>query len=108
LGVISGMNRVNMRTEPNTTSDIITTLAVGTGIELIRQNEDGSWLQVRLDDGRTGWVAIGFIRIDESAISNAPAPEIDAFEATATQLVINATGTAEPIPIITPTATRIP
>ncbi|MEL7435101.1 MAG: SH3 domain-containing protein, partial [Chloroflexota bacterium] len=95
LGVISGMNRVNMRTEPNTTSDIITTLAVGTGIEIIGQNEDGSWLQVRLDDGRTGWVAIGFIRIDESAISNAPAPEIDAFEATATQLVRNATATAE-------------
>ncbi|GAB5494287.1 MAG: hypothetical protein Phog2KO_45020 [Phototrophicaceae bacterium] len=68
-GIVSALQSINMRSSPDTNSSIITALPAGTGVQVINQNEDGSWYNIRLDDGREGWMASRFIRVE-----NTPTP----------------------------------
>lgn len=51
---VSGLN---VRTGPDTTFDVITTARSGENLEAFARNDAGDWVQVRLQDGREGWVA---------------------------------------------------
>ncbi len=46
----------NIRSAPNSESEPIETVSMGATFPAIGRTEDGSWIQVRLADGTTGWV----------------------------------------------------
>ena len=70
VGIVSAIQSINVRSGPDTGSSVITALPAGTGVQIIGQNEDGSWYNIRiLDDGREGWMASRFIRVE-----NTPTP----------------------------------
>jgi len=50
---------LNVREEPSTESDVV--LQVKKNAELTVVGSDEAWLKVRLEDGRTGWVAERFV-----------------------------------------------
>ena len=52
--------RLNVRTGPGLVYPVITTLLAGEQVTVLAQSADGTWLHVRLADGRTGWVARAF------------------------------------------------
>ena len=53
-------NRVNLREGPNTSFAVVETLAQGTVTEVME--DAGTWSRLRLEDGRTGWMANNFLR----------------------------------------------
>ncbi|MGJ3239364.1 MAG: SH3 domain-containing protein [Anaerolineae bacterium] len=70
VGIVSAVQSINVRSGPDTSSQVITALPAGTGVQIIGQNEDGSWYNIRLlEDGREGWMASRFIRVE-----NTPTP----------------------------------
>lgn len=66
-GIVGGPRRINLRAGPGTTHDTIGGLTPGTGILILGQNEDGTWLNILLDDGTEGWVSAGLIYIEPTA-----------------------------------------
>ncbi|MBT9129874.1 MAG: hypothetical protein DDT40_00072 [candidate division WS2 bacterium] len=52
---------LNMRSGSGTNFSVIRTLTLGTEFTVLRT--EGVWLQIRLRDGRTGWVHSGFVRL---------------------------------------------
>lgn len=81
FGIVSAVNRINVRTGPDVTSDLLTSLPAGEGVQIIGQNSDGSWYNVRLDDGREGWMASRFIRVEPSSTpvpTTTPSPDLTA------------------------------
>lgn len=59
-GVVTSSS-LNMRSGPGTNFAIIRTLTLGTEFTVIKK--EGDWLQIRLKDGREGWVHSGFVRL---------------------------------------------
>lgn len=64
FGVIQTTLNVNLRQSASTRAGVITVMSPGTRIEIIGENEDGSWLQVRLSSGEVGWVATRLVRME--------------------------------------------
>lgn len=56
-GIVQSLQRVNVRTGPGENYDFFDSLAPGTGVQVIGQDPDGVWYNVRLEDGREGWVS---------------------------------------------------
>ena len=52
---------LNVRTGPGISNNIITTIPNGTVLTLLARNDDASWLQVVLPDGRQGWVSSHYV-----------------------------------------------
>jgi uncharacterized protein YgiM (DUF1202 family) len=54
--------RLNVRSGPGLDQAIVKTIESGTAVEFTGfRNDAGDWIQVRLDDGTTGWVAARFL-----------------------------------------------
>jgi len=53
---------VNVRSGPDTSFNVIAIVQPGDLVEVIGQNNDASWLYVRLGNGRTGWIAAFLLR----------------------------------------------
>jgi hypothetical protein len=62
--IVTG-DRVNIREGDSTDFDVVATIEPTTVLEVIGANNDESWYNVRLPDGRTGWVAAFLIEIVE-------------------------------------------
>ncbi|TVR19985.1 MAG: hypothetical protein EA396_11605 [Anaerolineaceae bacterium] len=62
-GIVGGGQRINFRAAPAETGEVIGALTPGDGLLILGQNSDGSWLNVRTDDGDEGWVATRLIFI---------------------------------------------
>lgn len=52
---------LNVRAGPGLTFAPFTTVSQGQVVSLLGRNADNSWLQVRLSDGRTGWLSSQFV-----------------------------------------------
>jgi uncharacterized protein YraI len=52
---------LNVRSGPSIAFSRITSITFGTQIALIGRNANGSWLQVRLNNGLVGWVSAAYI-----------------------------------------------
>ncbi len=52
---------LNFRTGPDTTYGVIGQLKKNDRLELLARNEVGTWLQVRTEEGREGWVFAEFV-----------------------------------------------
>lgn len=64
VGIISAVQPINVREGPDTSYSVITALNAGEGVQIIGQNPDGSWYNIRMEDGREGWMAERFIRVE--------------------------------------------
>ncbi len=67
--VISEDSRLNIREQPDTTSDIVTKVDPGDVLDALAVNLAGDWIQVSLPgaDGMTGWVAAEFVDLGDQA-----------------------------------------
>ncbi len=72
-GVVNVSETVNMRDNPSRQGKVIAALPGRSTVQIIGRNEDGTWLQVRLEDKREGWVSAQFIRIIEPG-TGTPSP----------------------------------
>ncbi|MDQ7028115.1 MAG: SH3 domain-containing protein [Anaerolineae bacterium] len=66
-GIVQSLQAVNVREGPSTEFNILDAVNPGTGVIVIGQNEDGTWFNVRLDDGREGWMSARLLRIEPTA-----------------------------------------
>jgi cell wall-associated NlpC family hydrolase len=60
-GVVTA-SRLNMRTGPSTSYSIMHVLWQGNRVKVI--GESSGWYQIKLSDGRTGWVSSAYLRLD--------------------------------------------
>jgi uncharacterized protein YgiM (DUF1202 family) len=63
IGVIRSSSQVNVRSGPGTGSAVITSLRPGTEVIIIGTNEEGTWFNVRLEDGTEGWVSTQLVQV---------------------------------------------
>lgn len=56
---------LNVRSGPSIAYDIIAQIRHDYVLELLGRNAEATWAQVRLQDGRTGWVNARYIRVVE-------------------------------------------
>jgi len=61
------VNRLNVRSAPTTTSDIVATSTGGQRVAIVGRTADSSWWQVNVD-GTTGWVYSVYVEADEAVI----------------------------------------
>jgi len=82
VGIVSAIQSINVRSGPGTDTEVITALNAGTGVQIIGQNSDGTWYNIRiLDDGREGWMAARFIRVENTPTpfpTSTPSPDLTA------------------------------
>jgi uncharacterized protein YgiM (DUF1202 family) len=54
---------VNLRDGAGTNFDVVTVVQPGVEVEVLGQSGDGSWMNVRLEDGAEGWIAAYLLAI---------------------------------------------
>lgn len=64
IGIVRSMQSINVREGPGTTFSTIRALVPGTGVEILGQNQDGSWLNIKMEDGTEGWAAARLMFIE--------------------------------------------
>lgn len=67
---------LNVRSQPNTTGDIVGLLNEGDTVPALAVSADEEWIQVELEDGAIGWVFAEFVTVDGnlSDIGASPLP----------------------------------
>jgi N-acetylmuramoyl-L-alanine amidase len=70
-GVVVDAAILNVRGGPGLEYPLLTTLALGQNVAIIGRDIPGTWLQVRLPDGRSGWVSSQFL-LSNSSLTNVP------------------------------------
>ncbi|MBI5668101.1 MAG: SH3 domain-containing protein [Chloroflexi bacterium] len=75
IGVVDAGQSVNVREGPGRTFAPVGAARPGQRLQILGRNGAGDWLQVRLEDGREGWIAASLIRIEGPAT---PTPETGA------------------------------
>ncbi len=102
VGIVQSLQRVNVRQGPGEEYGGITSLPPGTGVQVIGQDTEGSWFNVRLDDGREGWVSGRLLFLPPSATplpSATPSPDLTAlFGGTPLPTAFLGGGTVTPTP----------
>jgi hypothetical protein len=65
-GVVSGCEMLNLRKGPSSRSDSLAQIGCGSALEVLSRESHGAttWLEVRLEDGRQGWVSARYIQIE--------------------------------------------
>jgi uncharacterized protein YgiM (DUF1202 family) len=66
-GIVTSLQAVNVREGPGTEYNIVDAINPGTGVVVVGQNPDGTWLNVRLEDGREGWMSQRLLRIEPTS-----------------------------------------
>jgi hypothetical protein len=56
-GIVQSMQSINVREGPGVTYSGFTAIKPGTGVQIIGRDSTGEWLNIRLEDGREGWVS---------------------------------------------------
>lgn len=95
IGIITSLNTVNVREGPDVDFSAFIALDPGTGVVVLGRTEDGDWLNVRLDDGREGWVAADLVRVQPTAT-----PFVVSQLAATVDLTALALGTALPTAVL--------
>ncbi|MBZ0276877.1 MAG: SH3 domain-containing protein, partial [Anaerolineae bacterium] len=63
-GIVASLETVNVREGPGVTFRAIEALVPGTGVEILAENEDGRWLNVKMPEGREGWISASLVRLN--------------------------------------------
>lgn len=87
-GLIDAVRSVNLRSGPGVGYGALAALQPGERVILLAQDEDASWQQVQLADGRSGWVAASLIAEEElpAPAAELPVIAVEAIRATATAI----------------------
>ena len=64
FGLVRAQQHVNVRSGPGTQFAATGSLAPDSGVQVIGQNDEGDWYQVRREDGDEGWVSAALLRIE--------------------------------------------
>ncbi len=63
LGSVNSLQSINVREGPGTNFSAIVALRPATKVEILGRNNDGTWLNIRMEDGDEGWVSANLIRL---------------------------------------------
>lgn len=113
IGIITSMQTVNVRRGPGESFAAFVALTPGTGVTVLGENPEGTWLNIRMEDNQEGWISARLVRIEPTAApfpSVTPSPDFTA-QALGTPLQPTALigGAATPTPLqAPPTATTQP
>lgn len=61
---LTATKTVTVRSEPSRGGEVVESLSSGSTMTADGQNEDGKWLHIQLEDGRTGWVLANLVSVD--------------------------------------------
>lgn len=81
VGVVASLQSVNVREGPGVSFAILEALQPGTGVDILSQDADGRWLNIRMPDGVEGWISADLVRLQPSATplpSLTPSPDFTA------------------------------
>lgn len=102
VGIIQSLQRVNIRSGPSVDFDAFEALAPGTGVQVIGQNAEGTWYNIRLESGAEGWIASRLLFIDDTPTpfpTATPSPDLTAlFLGTPLPTAVIGGGTVTPTP----------
>lgn len=73
-GIITNAARVNLRSGPGAGFPVVTVLARGQQVNVLSQNADGSWVQVQLFTGVSGWVNARYVVAETATDVSVTAP----------------------------------
>jgi len=101
-GIIQSMQTVNIREGPGTTFSAFRALNPGTPVLVIGQNQDGSWYNIRMEDGEEGWVAAALLFLEATITpfpTFTPTPDLTALAlGTTLPTAVIGGGTVTPTP----------
>lgn len=110
IGIIASMNTVNVRVGPGVGFSAFDALRPGTRVEVLGRNVEGNWLNIKLDDGREGWVASDLVRLQDTPTplpTLTPSPDMTALAlGTPLPTAVLGGGTVTPTPprsVVSPT-----
>src|SRR5689334_13307696 len=63
-GIVASLETVNVREGPSVGASAIVALKPGTGVQVLATSPDNKWLNIRMDDGREGWIAVELVRVN--------------------------------------------
>jgi hypothetical protein len=63
LGSVVSLQSINMRSGPGVNFSALSALKPATRVQILGRNTDGTWLNIRMDDGSEGWVSSDLIRL---------------------------------------------
>jgi hypothetical protein len=70
------LDPLNLRAGPDTVFGLVAVLREGDALTVLGKSADAGWLQVRTEDGKTGWVAAAYVTLatplDRVAVAAAP------------------------------------
>jgi outer membrane protein assembly factor BamD (BamD/ComL family) len=93
---------LNVRDGPGTEYDVVGQAKQGDELTIVARTEGSDWLQVRLTDGKEGWVSVQLVEAGGEAMG---IPVAAVIPPTPTPVPPTATPTRTPQPTLTPTAT---
>jgi hypothetical protein len=101
-GIVASLQTVNVREGPGVNFGAIRALVPGTGVEVLGQNDDGRWLNVKMEDGAEGWIAASLLRVNPTPTlfpTMTPSPDLTALaQGTPLPTAILGGGTITPTP----------
>ncbi|MBZ0288901.1 MAG: SH3 domain-containing protein, partial [Anaerolineae bacterium] len=104
------LETVNVREGPGVTFSAIKALVPGTGVEILGQNDDGRWFNIKMEDGQEGWIAAQLVRVNPMPTlipTSTPSPDLTALAlGTPLPTAILGGGTVTPTPprsVVSPT-----
>ena len=102
LGSVNSLQSINMRSVPASAFSAISALRPATRVQILGRNNDGTWLNIRLDDGSEGWVSADLIRLQPTPTpfpSLTPSPNLTSVaEGTTLPTALFGGGTITPTP----------
>lgn len=66
MGIITSMQTVNVREGPGVSFRAFQALPAGESVEILGQSPEGNWLNIKLSDGREGWVSSTLVRLRDT------------------------------------------
>ena len=66
VGIIQSIQRVNIRSGPGVSFPAFESLTPGTSVLVIGQNAEGTWYNIRMEDGEEGWVVERLLFIEDT------------------------------------------
>lgn len=67
MGIVTSLQTVNVRVGPGANFSALVALTPGTEVQVIGIDESGRWYNIRMDDGREGWINAPLLRIEPTA-----------------------------------------
>jgi hypothetical protein len=102
LGSVNSLQSINVREGPGVNFAALVALRPATRIEVLGRNNDGQWLNIRMEDGSEGWVLANLIRLQPTSTpfpSATPSPDLTAIaEGTTLPTALFGGGTITPTP----------